>query len=90
MNTAVSVPMDFIKSGVAEVSVLFTLSVSAINPLPNDPVEVDDPLILEFANVNIDRTDDNVYGESTTKYYDIGFRVYCLILYNEPEIVQEL
>ena len=54
MNTAVSVPMDFIKSGVAEVSVLFTLSVSAINPLPNEPVVVAEPEIvpeLEICNI---------------------------------------
>ena len=44
---------------------------------------------VDIYKVNIDRTDDNIYGESTTKYYDIGFRVNCLILYNEPEIVQE-
>ena len=31
----------------------------------------------------------NLYGESTTKYYDVGFRVNCLILYNEPEITQD-
>tara|TARA_R110002020_G_scaffold29153_1_gene92149 strand:+ start:798 stop:1271 length:474 start_codon:yes stop_codon:yes gene_type:complete len=44
---------------------------------------------VDVYKVNIDRTDENVYGESTTKYYDIGFRVNCLILYNDPEIVQE-
>ena len=33
--------------------------------------------------------DEDVYGESTAKYYDVGFRVNCLINYNEPEIVQE-
>ena len=42
MNT-VSVPMDFIKSGVAEVSVLFTLSVP-LKLSTNEPVEVDDHL----------------------------------------------
>ena len=30
---------------------------------------------VDVYKVNIDRTDENVYGESTTKYYDIGFRV---------------
>ena len=44
---------------------------------------------VDIYKVNIDRTDENVYGESTTKYYDIGFRVNCLILYNEPEITQD-
>ena len=44
---------------------------------------------VDVYKINIDNTDDNLYGESTTKYYDIGFRVNCLINYNEPEIVQE-
>jgi len=43
---------------------------------------------VDVYKVNVDRTDENMYGESTTKYYDIGFRVNCLILYNEPEIEQ--
>ena len=44
---------------------------------------------VDIYKVNIDKTDDNVYGESTTKYYDIGFRVNCLIDYSEPEIIQD-
>ena len=44
---------------------------------------------VDVYKVNIEQTDDNIYGESSTKYYDIGFRVNCLIMYNEPEIVQE-
>ena len=44
---------------------------------------------VDIYKVNIDRTNENVYGESTTKYYDVGFRVNCLILYNEPEIIQD-
>ena len=44
---------------------------------------------VDIYKVNIERTEDNLYGESTAKYYDIGFRVNCLINYNEPEIVQE-
>tara|TARA_R100000008_G_scaffold81392_1_gene64572 strand:+ start:344 stop:817 length:474 start_codon:yes stop_codon:yes gene_type:complete len=43
---------------------------------------------VDVYKVNIDRTNENIYGESTTKYYDVGFRVNCLILYNEPEIEQ--
>jgi hypothetical protein len=39
--------------------------------------------------VSIDNTDANIYGESTTKYYEVGFRVNCLILFNEPEITQD-
>ena len=44
---------------------------------------------VDIYKVNIERTEDNVYGESTAKYYDIGFRVNCLINYNEPETNQD-
>jgi len=44
---------------------------------------------VDIYKVNIDNTEDNVYGESTTKYYEQGFRVNCLILYNEPELKQD-
>ena len=44
---------------------------------------------VDIYKVNIDKTDENMYGESTTKYYDVGFRVNCLINYNEPEIIQD-
>jgi len=44
---------------------------------------------VDIYKVNIDNTDENVYGESTTKYYEVGFRVNCLILFNEPEIIQD-
>ena len=44
---------------------------------------------VDVYKVNIENTEENVYGESTTKYYDVGFRVNCLLLYNEPEVVQD-
>ena len=44
---------------------------------------------VDIYKVSVDNTNENVYGESTTKYYEQGFRVNCLILYNEPEIVQD-
>ena len=44
---------------------------------------------VDIYKVSVENTDENIYGESSTKYYEIGFRVNCLILYNEPEIVQE-
>jgi len=44
---------------------------------------------VDVYKVNIEQTDDNIYGESSTKYYDVGFRVNCLIQYNEPEINQD-
>ena len=36
--------------------------------------------------ISIENTEENMYGESTTKYYNDGFRVNCLINYIEPEI----
>ena len=44
---------------------------------------------VDIYKVSIDDTDENIYGESTTKYYDIGFRVNCLINFLEPEVVQD-
>jgi len=44
---------------------------------------------VDIYKVNVERTEDNVYGESTAKYYDIGFRVNCLIDYTEPEVIQD-
>ena len=44
---------------------------------------------VDVYKVNIENTDENIYGESSTKYYDVGFRVNCLIQYNEPEINQD-
>ena len=40
----------------------------------------------DIYKVEIDETTANLYGESTTKYFGKGFRVNCLILYNEPTI----
>ena len=44
---------------------------------------------VDIYKVSIDNTDENIYGESTTKYYEVGFRVNCLIQFNEPEITQD-
>jgi len=44
---------------------------------------------VDIYKVSIDNTDENVYGESTTKYYEVGFRVNCMILFNEPEVIQD-
>ena len=44
---------------------------------------------VDVYKVSVEDTESNLYGESTTKYYDTGFRVNCLILYNEPEIIQD-
>jgi hypothetical protein len=44
---------------------------------------------VDIYKVSIDNTDVNIYGESTTKYYEVGFRVNCLISFTEPEIIQD-
>ena len=44
---------------------------------------------VDIYKINIDNTEENLYGESTTKYYEIGFRVNCMIMFNEPEVTNE-
>ena len=44
---------------------------------------------VDIYKISVDNTEINLYGESTTKYYDVGFRVNCLILFNEPEVTQD-
>ena len=41
---------------------------------------------VDVYKLNVENTDENIYGESTTKYYDVGFRVNCLIQFDEPEV----
>ena len=41
---------------------------------------------VDIYKVNIENTEDNIYGESSTKYYDKGFRVNCMIMFNDPEV----
>ena len=44
---------------------------------------------VDIYKISIENTEENMYGESTTKYYDQGFRVNCLINYIEPETLQD-
>ena len=63
-----------------------------INVIDSMNEELIDEIIgqsVDIYKVSIDNTDENVYGESTTKYYEVGFRVNCLIQFNEPEITQD-
>ena len=39
---------------------------------------------VDIYKISIDDTEENMYGESTTKYYNDGFRVNCLINFVEP------
>ena len=43
---------------------------------------------VDIYKINTEHTKNNVYGESTTKYFNVGFRVNCLIRYNAPEVEQ--
>ena len=44
---------------------------------------------VDIYKVDVESTDANVYGESSTKYYNVGFRVNCMLNYNEPETTYE-
>ena len=44
---------------------------------------------VDIYKVGVDETEDNIYGESTTKYFESGFRVNCLLLFQEPEVVDD-
>ena len=46
--------------------------------------------VVDIYKISVDNTEENMYGESTTKYYDKGFRVNCLINFVEPEMNSEL
>ena len=64
-----------------EIDIIDTMNEELIDEIVGQSVDI--------YKVSIDNTDENVYGESTTKYYEVGFRVNCLILFNEPEIIQD-
>ena len=69
----------------------FFLPQKEINMIDSMNEELIDEIVgqsVDIYKVSIDNTDENVYGESTTKYYEVGFRVNCLILFNEPEVEQ--
>jgi hypothetical protein len=44
---------------------------------------------VDVYKIDMESTNENIYGESSTKYYSQGFRVNCLIQYNEPEVLLE-
>ena len=39
---------------------------------------------VDIYKVSVDDTEVNLYGESSTKYFEQGFRVNCLISFEEP------
>ena len=44
---------------------------------------------VDIYKISVENTEDNMYGESSTKYFEKGFRVNCLILFNEPDTLHE-
>ena len=44
---------------------------------------------VDIYKISVDDTEENLYGESSTKYYNDGFRVNCLINWSEPTIEQD-
>jgi len=44
---------------------------------------------VDIYKIGVDDTNENIYGESNTKYFDRGFRVNCLIQFAEPEVTLE-
>ena len=70
----------------------FFISQKEVNLVDHMNEELIDEVVgqsVDIYKVSIDNTEENVYGESTTKYYEVGFRVNCLIQFNEPEITQD-
>ena len=67
----------------------FFLPKKEINLIDSMNEELIDEIVgqsVDIYKVSVENTDENVYGESTTKYFGKGFRVNCLIMFNEPEI----
>ena len=63
-----------------------------INLIDSMNEELIDEIVGQYVDIykiSVEDTEDNVYGESTKKYFKTGFRVNCLLLYNEPEVLQE-
>ena len=44
---------------------------------------------VDVYKVSFEETEDNVYGESSKKYFKKGFRVNCLIAFEEPTMTME-
>ena len=69
----------------------FFISSKEINLFDSMNEELIDEFVgqsVDIYKINTKHTKDNIYGESTTKYFNVGFRVNCLIRYNPPEVEQ--
>ena len=69
----------------------FFISSKEINLFDSMNEELIDEFVgqsVDIYKINTKHTKDNIYGESTTKYFNVCFRVNCLIRYNAPEVEQ--
>ena len=69
----------------------FFISQNEVNLIDSMNDELIDDIVgqvVDIYKINTLHTKDNIYGESTTKYFNVGFRVNCLIRYNAPEVEQ--
>lgn len=70
----------------------FFMSLQEINLIDSMNEELIDEILGQYVDIykiSIEDTNANIYGESSTKYYNVGFRVNCMLNYNEPETLQD-
>tara|TARA_B100000287_G_scaffold112697_1_gene104993 strand:- start:691 stop:1167 length:477 start_codon:yes stop_codon:yes gene_type:complete len=65
-----------------------TKEISLIDSMNEELIDEMVGQTVDIYKLNVDHTNSNIYGESSTKYYNVGFRVNCLIRYNAPETSQ--
>ena len=69
----------------------FFITQKEINVIDHLNEELIDEIIgqsVDIYKIDTTHTKDNIYGESTTKYFNVGFRVNCLVRFNAPEVGQ--
>jgi len=62
--------------------------INVINDMNEELIDEIVGQVVDIYKINTEHTKDNLYGESTTKYFNVGFRVNCLIRFNPPEVSQ--
>ena len=69
----------------------FFITQKEINVIDHLNEELIDEIVgqsVDIYKIDTTHTKDNIYGESTTKYFNVGFRVNCLVRFNAPEVGQ--
>ena len=70
----------------------FFLPQKEVNLIDSMNEELIDEIVgqtVDIYKISVEDTDENLYGESSTKYYNEGFRVNCLINWSEPSVDQD-